>query len=108
MPYRPRWRVADERRPWRVRRPGRPTADRAGARLAAARAARVDLVGDLLPTGNSFVVLELNGAVDFGPVYAPRSDVFGDAVVRSSETRRASPGWPRPSASPTASSQLRS
>jgi RimK family alpha-L-glutamate ligase len=50
--------------------------------LAAARAARADLVGvDLLPTRNGFVVLELNGAVDFRPVYAPQSDVFADAVA---------------------------
>jgi [lysine-biosynthesis-protein LysW]--L-2-aminoadipate ligase len=49
--------------------------------LAAARAARADLVGvDLLPTGNGFVILELNGAVDFRPVYAPHRDVFLDAV----------------------------
>jgi RimK family alpha-L-glutamate ligase len=49
--------------------------------LAAAGAAGVDLVGvDLLPTGNGFVVLELNGAVDFRPVYAPLRDVFADAV----------------------------
>ncbi len=50
--------------------------------LAAARAAGVDLAGvDLLPTGNGFVVLELNGAVDFRPLYAPGRDVFGDAVA---------------------------
>ena len=49
--------------------------------LAAARAARSDLVGvDLLPTRNGFVVLELNGAVDFRPIYAPLRDVFTDAV----------------------------
>jgi RimK family alpha-L-glutamate ligase len=49
--------------------------------LAAARAARADLVGvDLLPTGNGFVVLELNGAVDFRPLYAP-GDVFAAAVA---------------------------
>ena len=49
--------------------------------LEAARAARADLVGvDLLPTGNGFVVLELNGAVDFDPLYAPGRDVFADAV----------------------------
>jgi [lysine-biosynthesis-protein LysW]---L-2-aminoadipate ligase len=51
--------------------------------LAAARAARTDLVGvDLLPTPNGgFVVLELNGAVDFRPVYAPLRDVFSDTVA---------------------------
>ena len=51
--------------------------------LAAARAARADLVGvDLLPTPNGgFLVLELNGAVDFRPVYAPDRDVFADAVA---------------------------
>jgi RimK family alpha-L-glutamate ligase len=50
--------------------------------LAAARAARADLVGvDLLPTRNGFVVLELNGAVDFRPVYAPHGDVFAAAVA---------------------------
>jgi RimK family alpha-L-glutamate ligase len=49
--------------------------------LAATRTARLDLVGvDLLPTGNGFVVLELNGAVDFRPLYAS-GDVFADAVV---------------------------
>ena len=51
--------------------------------LAAAKAARADLVGvDLLPTPNGgFVVLELNGAVDFRPTYAPGRDVFFDAVA---------------------------
>ena len=51
--------------------------------LAAARAARADLVGvDLLPTPNGgFLVLELNGAVDFRPVYAAGRDVFSDAVA---------------------------
>ena len=51
--------------------------------LAAARAARADLVGvDLLPAPNGgFLVLELNGAVEFRPVYAPQRDVFCDAVA---------------------------
>ena len=50
--------------------------------LAAAEAARADLVGvDLLPTQNGFVILELNGAVDFRPMYAPARDVFADTVA---------------------------
>lgn len=50
--------------------------------LAAVRAARADLMGiDLLPTQNGFVVLELNGAVDFRPLYLPHGDVFSEAVA---------------------------
>jgi [lysine-biosynthesis-protein LysW]---L-2-aminoadipate ligase len=50
--------------------------------IAAATATRSDLVGvDLLPTGRGFVVLELNGAVDFRPSYALAGDVFEDAVI---------------------------
>jgi RimK family alpha-L-glutamate ligase len=50
--------------------------------LAAVSAARADLMGiDLLPTGNGFVVLELNGAVDFRPVYSTEGDVFSAAVA---------------------------
>jgi [lysine-biosynthesis-protein LysW]--L-2-aminoadipate ligase len=50
--------------------------------LAAAQAAHADLVGvDLLPTPNGgFLVLELNGAVDFRPLYAPNRDVYSDVV----------------------------
>jgi [lysine-biosynthesis-protein LysW]--L-2-aminoadipate ligase len=50
--------------------------------LAATRAARADLFGiDLLPTQNGFVVLELNGAVDFRPLYLTQGDVFSEAVA---------------------------
>jgi [lysine-biosynthesis-protein LysW]---L-2-aminoadipate ligase len=50
--------------------------------LAATRAARADLFGiDLLPTQNGFVVLELNGAVDFRPLYLTHGDVFSKAVA---------------------------
>jgi RimK family alpha-L-glutamate ligase len=49
--------------------------------LAAARAARADLVGvDLLPTRNGFVILELNGAVEFRPLYLEAGDVFSETV----------------------------
>jgi len=50
--------------------------------IAAARAVRADLVGvDLLPTRNGFVVLELNGAVDFRPLYARAADVYTETVL---------------------------
>jgi [lysine-biosynthesis-protein LysW]--L-2-aminoadipate ligase len=50
--------------------------------LAAARAAQADLVGvDLLPTRNGFVVIELNGAVEFRPLYLATGDVFYDVVA---------------------------
>jgi [lysine-biosynthesis-protein LysW]--L-2-aminoadipate ligase len=50
--------------------------------LAAARAARADLVGvDLLPTSHGFVILELNGAVDFRPLYLEAGDVYAEAVA---------------------------
>jgi [lysine-biosynthesis-protein LysW]--L-2-aminoadipate ligase len=52
--------------------------------LAAAKASGLDLVGvDLLPTGpGGFSVIELNGAVDFRPVYAlAEGDVHGHAMA---------------------------
>jgi RimK family alpha-L-glutamate ligase len=52
--------------------------------LAAAAAAGLDLVGvDLLPTGpGGFSVIELNGAVDFRPVYSfPGRDAHADAMA---------------------------
>ena len=50
--------------------------------LAAAQAVRADLAGvDLLPTRAGFVALEVNGAVDFRPLYAPGRDVFSDAIA---------------------------
>jgi [lysine-biosynthesis-protein LysW]---L-2-aminoadipate ligase len=52
--------------------------------LAAASAAGLDLVGvDLLPTGpGGFCVVELNGAVDFRPVYSfAGRDVHSDAIA---------------------------
>jgi len=52
--------------------------------LEAAAASGLDLVGvDLLPTGpGGFCVLELNGAVDFRPVYAfGAGDAYADAAA---------------------------
>jgi glutathione synthase/RimK-type ligase-like ATP-grasp enzyme len=50
--------------------------------LAAAAAIGGDLIGvDLLPVGpGRYVVLELNGAVDFAREYDPGGDVFGTAM----------------------------
>ena len=49
--------------------------------IAAAQAIRADLVGvDLLPTGNGYVVAEVNGAVDVRPWYRYDGDVYADAV----------------------------
>jgi [lysine-biosynthesis-protein LysW]--L-2-aminoadipate ligase len=50
--------------------------------LAAAAAVGADLVGvDLLPLGpGRFVVLEVNGAVDFSADYEPHGDVFSTAM----------------------------
>ena len=63
--------------------PVEPPAIAQALALAAAQAAHGDLVGvDLLPTpSGGFLVLEVNGAVDFRPVYAPNRDVFADAVA---------------------------
>jgi [lysine-biosynthesis-protein LysW]---L-2-aminoadipate ligase len=61
--------------------------------IAAAAAVRADLAGiDLLPTRNGFVVLEVNGAVDFRPLCAGETDVFAEAVhalLRTATERRA-------------------
>lgn len=60
--------------------------------IAAARAIRADLAGiDLLPTGAGYVVLELNGAVDFRPLYTHERDVYAEtvqALLRSLAERR--------------------
>src|SRR5581483_3125199 len=63
--------------------PVSPPAIACSLALSAAAAVRGDLVGvDLLPTGSSFVVSEVNGAVDFHPYYAlDIEDVFTEAVL---------------------------
>jgi [lysine-biosynthesis-protein LysW]--L-2-aminoadipate ligase len=49
--------------------------------VGAVEAVGADLAGvDLLPTRNGFLVLEVNGAVDFRPLYAPETDVFTVAI----------------------------
>jgi RimK family alpha-L-glutamate ligase len=65
------------------RAPTVPPADACALAVAAAAAAGADLVGvDLLPTGDGWVVLELNGAVDFTRAYArARGDVFAAATA---------------------------
>lgn len=67
-----------------ARHPVVPPPEASAAAIAAARAAGADLVGvDLLPTTSGFVVLELNGAVDFTAAYSLNgTDVFEHAVSR--------------------------
>ncbi len=63
---------------------------------AAAAASGLDLVGvDLLPTGpGGFSVVELNGAVDFRPVYAPPArDVYAETIAALCGSGR---GWLEP------------
>jgi RimK family alpha-L-glutamate ligase len=60
------------------REPVRPSPEARAIALAAAAAVGGDLVGvDLLPSGvGGWVVLEVNGAVDFNALYAQDDDVF--------------------------------
>jgi RimK family alpha-L-glutamate ligase len=68
------------------REPVLPPADACELALAAAQAIDGDLVGvDLLPDGDGWTVLELNGAVDFTGAYSLRDDIFAaarDALVQ--------------------------
>jgi RimK family alpha-L-glutamate ligase len=60
-----------------VRMPVVPPPDACRLAVAAAEAAGADLVGvDLLPSDDGWVVLELNGAVDYTRAYARARDVF--------------------------------
>lgn len=61
------------------RRKARPTAAASALGIAAAAAIGADLVGvDLLPAGDGFMVIELNGAVDFDERYS----LAGQNVMR--------------------------
>jgi len=74
------------------REPVAPPDEACEIALAAAAAVGGDLVGvDLLPAdAGTWVVLEVNGAVDFNAVYAPGIDIFGLARA-ALEAARATP-----------------
>jgi RimK family alpha-L-glutamate ligase len=60
-----------------------PPADACELALAATAALGIDFAGvDLLPLGDGWIVLEVNGAVDIRPVYSLEVDVYA-AVLRS-------------------------
>jgi [lysine-biosynthesis-protein LysW]--L-2-aminoadipate ligase len=63
-------------------RQARPSEEASALALAAAEATGCGFVGvDLLPVDGSWVVLELNGTVDFDRRYSlPRSDVYAEAA----------------------------
>jgi RimK family alpha-L-glutamate ligase len=64
------------------RLPVRPTPEASAIALAAAAAAGADLVGvDLLPKDDGWVVLELNGAVEFTADYDLDGDVFATTAA---------------------------
>jgi RimK family alpha-L-glutamate ligase len=65
-----------------TREPVEPSPAACELAQASAAALRADLVGvDLLPVApGCFVVIEVNGAVDFGPEYAPAGDVYAHAM----------------------------
>ena len=74
-----------------VRRPvAEPPREAGDLAIEAARAGGGTLTGvDLLPDGNGgWVVVELNGAVEFTHEYAPWSDVFAETAVVLAEAAR--------------------
>jgi RimK family alpha-L-glutamate ligase len=65
-----------------TRNPYVPDEETIGLARAAAAASGLDLVGvDLLPRGDGWVVLELNGAADFTQEYGQREDPFAAAIA---------------------------
>lgn len=68
-----------------------PPADARELALAAARAVGIDFAGvDLLPLGDGWIVLEVNGAVDLRPLYSLETDVYS-AVLSSLQEPARSP-----------------
>jgi glutamate--LysW ligase ArgX len=60
-----------------------PPNDACELALEATRALGIDFAGvDLLPLGDGWIVLEVNGAVDVRPLYSLKGDVY-TAVIRS-------------------------
>jgi RimK family alpha-L-glutamate ligase len=58
-----------------------PPPDASELALAATRALGIDFAGvDLLPLGDSWIVLEVNGAVDLRPMYSLEKDVYAAAL----------------------------
>ena len=81
-----------------TRRPAKPSAVAAALGIAAAAAAGAHLVGiDLLPVGDGYTVIELNGAADFDQSY---SLVGGDVMRETAEALGLA--TPSPAASPGA------
>jgi RimK family alpha-L-glutamate ligase len=75
------------------RQPVSPPPEARVLALAAAEAGGIDLVGvDLLPDGDGWTVVELNGAVDFTSEYSLDRDIF---LATRFELARAALGCPR-------------
>jgi ribosomal protein S6--L-glutamate ligase len=56
--------------------------------IAATRILGLDLAGvDLLPRDDGYVVIEVNGAVEFRPFYSPTTDVFAAAMAGLAQRR---------------------
>jgi RimK family alpha-L-glutamate ligase len=75
-----------------TRNPYVPDEETIGLARAAAAASGLDLVGvDLLPCGDGWVVLELNGAADFTLEYAQGGDPFAAAIAALARAAAARP-----------------
>jgi [lysine-biosynthesis-protein LysW]---L-2-aminoadipate ligase len=76
-----------------TRSPANPPPEAVAVAVAAARAVGADLAGvDLIPTGDGYIVLEINGAVDFTDDYSlPGSNVFELAAARLAEAAELAP-----------------